>query len=495
MFLCDFHREQAWERWTKKSEHGLTSEDREKLLHLLRSMAYAPWISNTESPFTNVAEAKKKLVDSDVYKNNAQVQRWLEGTWFPEEKRWARAYREPKIDIKINTNNGIEAQNKVFKYNYLSKGTDKTLSGVAKVIVECFCPEQYKLYVLKNLKLNKNIKAYNKEIPEFLHGRPHGFIKHCMQRIHSSAVYTTKDVQDLGELRFQVTSESSKQTYSVDLASPTCSCPDWRKFKCPCKHMFAVFENTSADWYNLPLNYRESSLYTIDKDVNEVECDDDQPEDMEIDDNNTSTHTDKIESSSQDSKNVQPVAVGQLPQKRTIVRDTAKHAANITRATLQQLKELTYLSQDADVLSDVTKELQTLISKLRATVPKSSEGIYIRASPKKSRKENSKRKMEKLKNIGCIAKMKKTGKKRLDWWHRNRVGTRANMLKKMYKVNVPVVTIEDGEQEEQQNFYSCLHATSDNWRNMYRNLLIPAELQCLNPGCLVSDLIIEAFLQ
>ncbi|XP_046845653.1 uncharacterized protein LOC124439472, partial [Xenia sp. Carnegie-2017] len=103
--------------------------------------------------------------------------------------------------------------------------------------------------------------------------------------------------------------------------------------------------------------------------------------------------------------------------------------------------------------------------------------------------------MEKLKNIGCIAKMKKTGKKRLDWWHRNRVGTRANMLKKMYNVNVPVVTIEDGEQEEQQNFYSCLHATSDNWRNMYRNLLIPAELQCLNPGCLVSDLIIEAFLQ
>ncbi|XP_046845652.1 uncharacterized protein LOC124439471 [Xenia sp. Carnegie-2017] len=93
VFLCDFHREQAWERWTKKSEHGLTSEDREKLLHLLRSMAYAPWISNTESPFTNVAEAKKKLVDSDVYKNNAQVQRWLEGTWFPEEKRWARAYR------------------------------------------------------------------------------------------------------------------------------------------------------------------------------------------------------------------------------------------------------------------------------------------------------------------------------------------------------------------------------------------------------------------
>ena len=89
---------------------------------------------------------------------NTQRQSWLHGTWFPEEKRWARAYREHKIDIKINTSNGVEAQNKVFKYNYQSKGTDKTLSVVAKVIVECFCPEQYKLYALKNLKLNRNIQ-------------------------------------------------------------------------------------------------------------------------------------------------------------------------------------------------------------------------------------------------------------------------------------------------------------------------------------------------
>ena len=112
MFLCDFHREQAWERWTKKSEHGLTSEDREKLLHLLRGMAYAPWSSDPETPFSAVAEAKKKLVYSDVYKKNTHVQKWLEGTWFPEEKRWVRAYREHKVGFKINTNNDIEAQNK-----------------------------------------------------------------------------------------------------------------------------------------------------------------------------------------------------------------------------------------------------------------------------------------------------------------------------------------------------------------------------------------------
>ena len=126
--------------------------------------------------------------NSEVYKKNVQVQSWLQGTWFPKEKRWASAYREHKIDIKINTNNGVKAQNKVFKYNYLSKGTDKTLSGVAKVIVESFCLDQYKLYMLKNLKLNRNIKAYNSNAP----------VNIC----------------------------------------------------------FAVFENTSAEWSNLPINCR-----------------------------------------------------------------------------------------------------------------------------------------------------------------------------------------------------------------------------------------------
>ena len=492
---------------SKHGKDGLKSEDRETLLHHLRNIAHAPRSQNPATPFVYVAEAKAKLLNSEVYKINKQVQSWLQGTWFPEEKRWARAYREHKIDIKINTNNGVEAQNKVFKYNYLSKGTDKTLSGVAKVIIECFFPDQYKLYVLKNLKLNRNIKAYNKEIPEFLHGRPHGFIKHCMQRIYSSAFFSKKDIQDLGNLNFQVKSESMKQVYDVDLSSPTCSCPDWKKFKCPCKHMFAVFENTSAEWSNLPLNYRESSLYTADRDVEGMDCSGDQPEDREvdhIDDNNSENHTDSgtthVDSVPPESGSTEPNGVAQLPQKRKIGQNPVKHVANITRATLQQLKELTYLSQDTDTLNDVTKELKSLVAKLSATVPKSSEGIYLRASPKKNNKGNKRNtKLEirqKFKNVGCIAKKKKSGKKRLDWWHRNRVGSKANMLKKFYKVNVPVsITIEDEENEESQSIALRVQSAADNWRNVYRSLLIPKELECLKPGCLVNDLVTEAFLR
>lgn len=36
VFLCDFHREQAWERWVKDHKHGLSKQEQEELLSLLR---------------------------------------------------------------------------------------------------------------------------------------------------------------------------------------------------------------------------------------------------------------------------------------------------------------------------------------------------------------------------------------------------------------------------------------------------------------------------
>ena len=45
LYLCDFHREQAWERWTKKS---LSKEDGEILLSLLRNCAGAPSCEDQE---------------------------------------------------------------------------------------------------------------------------------------------------------------------------------------------------------------------------------------------------------------------------------------------------------------------------------------------------------------------------------------------------------------------------------------------------------------
>ena len=40
--LCDFHREQCWERWVKNHKHGLTGNEASELLDVLRDCAWAP---------------------------------------------------------------------------------------------------------------------------------------------------------------------------------------------------------------------------------------------------------------------------------------------------------------------------------------------------------------------------------------------------------------------------------------------------------------------
>lgn len=39
VYLCDLHREQCWERWTKDHKHGLMTDESDALLDLLRNCA------------------------------------------------------------------------------------------------------------------------------------------------------------------------------------------------------------------------------------------------------------------------------------------------------------------------------------------------------------------------------------------------------------------------------------------------------------------------
>ena len=48
LYFCEFHREQAWERWVKDIKHGLSEIQAATLLDLLRDCANAPVNSNVE---------------------------------------------------------------------------------------------------------------------------------------------------------------------------------------------------------------------------------------------------------------------------------------------------------------------------------------------------------------------------------------------------------------------------------------------------------------
>ena len=42
LYLCDFHREQSWERWIKNHQNRVLPDDQDTILELLRSCAWAP---------------------------------------------------------------------------------------------------------------------------------------------------------------------------------------------------------------------------------------------------------------------------------------------------------------------------------------------------------------------------------------------------------------------------------------------------------------------
>lgn len=77
-YICDFHREQCWERWLRKGEHGLT-EQRKTVLAMLRNIAK----SATEE---KLQEAIALLKSSTVWLNNPKLQNWFGKTWMPEIK-------------------------------------------------------------------------------------------------------------------------------------------------------------------------------------------------------------------------------------------------------------------------------------------------------------------------------------------------------------------------------------------------------------------------
>ena len=83
LYLCDFHREQAWERWVKERAHGLANSDAEILLDLLRNCANAaPNRDDSEGPVDHYFQLElRQLKKSDIWLQNEQVRHWLTSTW------------------------------------------------------------------------------------------------------------------------------------------------------------------------------------------------------------------------------------------------------------------------------------------------------------------------------------------------------------------------------------------------------------------------------
>ena len=77
VYICDFHREQCWERWVKDHKHGLTEIEGAELLDL-RDCAWAPPSRSrdqTEDSLYHLAVGRLKA--SQVWLQNEHVRTWL----------------------------------------------------------------------------------------------------------------------------------------------------------------------------------------------------------------------------------------------------------------------------------------------------------------------------------------------------------------------------------------------------------------------------------
>ena len=72
-------------------------------------------------------------------------------------QRWARAYRDNSYHAAVDTNNGVEAQNKLLKYKFMPRRRHLTLSNVALLIVfylKCIASGQ-------NYAMSADYRSYN----------------------------------------------------------------------------------------------------------------------------------------------------------------------------------------------------------------------------------------------------------------------------------------------------------------------------------------------
>ena len=73
VYICDFHREQAWERWAAKKDNGVLMEKETLLCHLRRAAR-----AETIPKYNEAVDALKSLT---LWKENPKLRNWLNNIW------------------------------------------------------------------------------------------------------------------------------------------------------------------------------------------------------------------------------------------------------------------------------------------------------------------------------------------------------------------------------------------------------------------------------
>nr|XP_047145588.1 uncharacterized protein LOC105848567 [Hydra vulgaris] len=139
VFICVFHREQVWERWLSKTINGCCLV-KDQVKKMLRDIAHAKIEDICQ-------KAVQGLQESQVWKIHQKLAEYLTNTWLPIQKRWVFAYRQDRLLLNVNTNNGTERQHQSFKYSFLEKRKNSSITAMLSICIEEFLPHKFDMLV------------------------------------------------------------------------------------------------------------------------------------------------------------------------------------------------------------------------------------------------------------------------------------------------------------------------------------------------------------
>ncbi|XP_065894780.1 uncharacterized protein [Dysidea avara] len=372
VYGCDFHREQVWTRWIQDHKNGLSVDEREQLLSLLRDCAWAPSASELACDF-HYKQSLEKLQKSTVWKQHENVRNWLVGSWLNSPKRWARAFRDHNFYAAVDTNNGTEAMNKLFKYKFMPRRKSFTLSALVTQLSDRFLPDLHRNYVLQNLKGSPMYREYNDVVPNYLHGKPRSVVLHCLERKARSNRYDDEDIVLSDEDGIFKIKKLDTFKHTVNFLQPSCTCKDWIRWHLPCKHMFAVISlRAEWGWNALPKSYRESPYLQADNDAimhYYGDSGDSGEQQVQMVEETDATLISISDNQCSTPANIQKSQGG---IKRLLKTESVK-----ARQMLKQLEILTYSMDNIDVLVNFNQCLKKLYEETQSKMPK-KEGLLCR---------------------------------------------------------------------------------------------------------------------
>ena len=90
VYICDFHRQQAIQRWTKTGKNGLGQNEQEFVLSAMTKIGCVP----TKTEYEN---ALSQFRQSKVYKAKENVRTYVEKTWISCAFRWCHGFRTSQV--------------------------------------------------------------------------------------------------------------------------------------------------------------------------------------------------------------------------------------------------------------------------------------------------------------------------------------------------------------------------------------------------------------